>query len=145
MKVLLQRVSEARVQVAGEEVGAIGKGLLLLVGIERHDSAATLQRMAERLLNYRVFNDAGGKMNLSVVDIAGGVLAVSQFTLAAETDKGLRPGFSQAAPPAEARELYTQFVDALKALHSPVATGIFGADMQVALTNDGPVTFLLSL
>lgn len=145
MKVLLQRVTQARVDVAGEIVGEIQRGLLLLVGIERHDSAELVARMAEKLLAYRVFADAAGKMNLSVRDIAGGVLAVSQFTLAADTQKGLRPSFSKAAPPDQAASLFEQFLRELLERHQPVASGIFAADMQVHLVNDGPVTFLLEL
>lgn len=145
MKVLLQRVTQARVDVAGEAVGEIQRGLLLLVGIDRHDSAESVGRMADKLLAYRVFADADGKMNLSVRDIAGGVLAVSQFTLAADTQKGLRPSFSKAAPPDQAAFLFEQFLRDLRERHQPVASGIFAADMQVHLVNDGPVTFLLEL
>ena len=143
MKVLIQRVSYAEVVIGGKTNGAINQGLLLLVGMEQADTAPTVSRMTERVLNYRVFSDAEGKMNLSVRDIQGGILVVSQFTLAADTQKGLRPGFSKAAPPKLAKNLFEQFVAELKALHHPIAEGIFGADMQVSLTNDGPVTFLL--
>lgn len=143
MKVLLQRVTQASVTVQGETVGAIGQGLLLLVGLERDDTPEQVTRMAERVLDYRVFGDDQGRMNRSVRDIGGGVLAVSQFTLAADTRKGLRPGFSTAAAPERARALYEQFVADLQQRHQPVATGRFAADMQVALVNDGPVTFLL--
>jgi D-tyrosyl-tRNA(Tyr) deacylase len=145
MKVLLQRVTQASVDVAGETVGEIQRGLLLLVGIERHDSAELVARMADKVLAYRVFADAADKMNLSVRDIAGGVLAVSQFTLAADTQKGLRPSFSCAAPPDQAAELFDLFLRELRTRHQPVASGIFAADMQVHLVNDGPVTFLLEL
>jgi D-tyrosyl-tRNA(Tyr) deacylase len=145
MKVLLQRVTQARVDVAGETVGTIQRGLLLLVGIERHDSTELVARMADKVLAYRVFADAADKMNLSVRDIAGGVLAVSQFTLAADTQKGLRPSFSKAAPPEQAAALFEQFLRELRERHQPVASGIFAADMQVHLINDGPVTFLLEL
>lgn len=145
MKILLQRVSAAHVTVEEQVVGTIGRGLLLLVGIERHDSLEIAERMAQKVLNYRLFADSQGKMNLSVRDISGGILAVSQFTLAADTYKGLRPGFSKAAEPALARQLYQDFVALLHTAHAPVATGIFGADMQVSLTNDGPVTFMLEL
>lgn len=145
MKVLLQRVSNAKVTVANETVGEIDGGLLLFIGIEKTDTPNDLKRMADKVLGYRVFSDEQGKMNLSVQDIQGGVLAVSQFTLAAETQKGLRPGFSSAAPPALARDLYEQFVHELHSRHQPIATGTFAADMQVSLTNDGPVTFLLTL
>lgn len=143
MKVLLQRVRNASVTVDERVVGAIQQGLLLLVGIEKHDTGPLVTRMAEKVLAYRVFGDAHGKMNLSVRDIGGGVLAVSQFTLVAETQKGLRPGFSRAAAPALAETLFADFIDALRERHSPVATGVFAADMQVQLINDGPVTFLL--
>ncbi len=143
MKILLQRVTEAHVEVDQRTVGAIEQGLLLLVGLQKQDTPQTLKRMAERVLGYRVFSDDQGKMNLSVRDIQGGILAVSQFTLAADTQKGLRPGFSVAAPPEQATVMFDQFIEALEALHSPIAKGIFGADMKVALVNDGPVTFML--
>lgn len=145
MKVLLQRVSHAEVSVANEVVGSIDRGLLLFIGIEREDDLAKLEKMATKVLGYRVFNDADGKMNLNVQAVAGGILAVSQFTLAADTQKGLRPGFSTAAPPDLAQDLYLQFVQMLRHQHQPIATGVFAADMQVSLTNDGPVTFLLEL
>ncbi|ARB44496.1 D-aminoacyl-tRNA deacylase [Alloalcanivorax xenomutans] len=145
MKVLLQRVREARVEVAGEEIGRIGRGLLVFVGVERGDASDTARRLAERLAGYRVFADEQGKMNLDVRDVAGEVLAVSQFTLAADTRKGRRPGFSGAAEPGQGLRLYQEFVDALTVHQVPVATGRFGADMQVHLINDGPVTFLLEL
>lgn len=143
MKVLLQRVKTARVEVAGETVGEIQRGLLLFIGIERHDSTEGVARMVDKLLAYRVFADTEGKMNLSVRDIGGGVLAVSQFTLAADTQKGLRPSFSSAAPPEQASTLFDLLVQSLRERHEPVACGIFAADMQVHLVNDGPVTFLL--
>jgi D-tyrosyl-tRNA(Tyr) deacylase len=145
MKVLLQRVSQASVTVENKVVGEIAQGLLLLVGIEKQDTEELAARMVDRLLAYRVFADAQGKMNLSVRDIAGGVLAVSQFTLAADTQKGLRPGFSRAAEPARAEALFASFVEHLRRQHNLVATGIFAANMQVHLINDGPVTFLLEL
>lgn len=144
MKLLLQRVSQASVSVAGEQVGAIGPGMLVLAGFQREDSEAQVSRLTERMLNYRLFADAEGKTNLSVRDIAGGVLLVSQFTLAADTGRGLRPGFSLAAQPQRARELYLAMLAQLQQDSSvQVASGIFGADMQVMLINDGPVTFLL--
>ena len=144
MKLLLQRVREASVTVAGTEVGRIGQGLLVFVGVEREDSAELAARLTERLLNYRMFADAEGKTNLSVRDIAGGVLLVSQFTLAADTRRGLRPGFSLAATPALAESLYRNMLEQLRnEPHVQVASGIFAADMQVSLINDGPVTFLL--
>ncbi|MEJ2530931.1 MAG: D-aminoacyl-tRNA deacylase [Halioglobus sp.] len=143
MKVVVQRVSSASVRVAGECVGEIGTGLLALLGLDRGDDRAAAQRMLERLLAYRLFADDAGRMNRSVTDIGGGVLLVSQFTLSADTGKGLRPGFSRAMPPEEARELYQFTLDELRRRHGPVAAGVFGADMQVSLVNDGPVTFIL--
>ncbi len=144
MRGLIQRVSRASVSVAGECIGEIDQGLLLLLGVERDDSRASADKLLKKLLAYRVFSDAEGKMNLNVAQVEGGVLAVSQFTLAADTSKGLRPGFSTAASPDLARELYDYFVEQLRSAHPKVATGQFAADMQVALVNDGPVTFLLS-
>lgn len=144
MLALIQRVTEARVTVAGETVGAIGPGLLALVGVEPGDSAAQVAKLGERLLRYRVFSDAAGKMNLSLSDTGGGLLLVSQFTLAADTRSGLRPSFSTAAAPAEAERIFDEIVAYCRQNHrNPVETGRFGADMQVALVNDGPVTFLL--
>lgn len=140
---LIQRVKRASVEVDGKLVGAIDQGLLLLLGVEKNDSQATADKLLDKVLAYRVFADDQGKMNCNVQQINGGVLVVSQFTLAADTHKGLRPSFSSAAPPALAQELYDYFVAQLKARHSPVATGIFAADMQVSLVNDGPVTFML--
>lgn len=144
MRGLIQRVSRASVSVAGECIGEIDQGLLLLLGVERDDSRTSADKLLKKLLAYRVFSDAEGKMNLNVAQVEGGVLAVSQFTLAADTSKGLRPGFSTAASPDLARELYDYFVEQLRSAHPKVATGQFAADMQVALVNDGPVTFLLS-
>ena len=143
MKGLLQRVSQARVAVGGEIVGAIDQGLLVLVGIEPQDDRASADRLLHKLLNYRVFADAEGRMNCSVQDIQGGLLLVSQFTLAADTRKGLRPGFSTAAPPQQAEELFDYLLAQARQGWSQVATGRFGADMQVHLVNDGPVTILL--
>ncbi len=143
MRGLIQRVRHASVEVAGEQVGSIERGILLLLGLERDDSEASADKLLHKLLNYRIFPDAGGKMNCSVRDIEGGVLAISQFTLAADTRKGLRPGFSTAASPGEAERLYDYFVAQLAQQHPCSATGIFAADMQVSLLNDGPVTFLL--
>ena len=144
MLALIQRVTEARVTVAGETVGAIGPGLLALVGVEPGDGAPQVAKLGERLLRYRVFSDAAGKMNLSLSDIGGGLLLVSQFTLAADTRSGLRPSFSTAAAPAEAECIFDDLVAYCRQNHrNPVETGRFGADMQVALVNDGPVTFLL--
>ncbi len=144
MLALIQRVTEARVTVAGETVGAIGPGLLALVGVEPGDGAAQVAKLGERLLRYRVFSDAAGKMNLSLSDTGGGLLLVSQFTLAADTRSGLRPSFSTAAAPAEAERIFDDIVAYCRQNHrNQVETGRFGADMQVALVNDGPVTFLL--
>ncbi len=145
MKALLQRVTGARVTVDGENIGAIGPGLLVFLGLERGDDEATAERMLDRLLAYRVFADAEGRMNLSVADAGGGVLLVSQFTLSADTGRGLRPSFSRALPPAEARSLFEYAVAELRRRHPEVAAGRFGSDMRVSLTNDGPVTFLLEL
>src|SRR5690606_2245755 len=127
----------------GKEVGAINKGILLLLGIEKNDSEKSVDKLLDKLLAYRIFADEQGKMNCSIQQINGGVLVVSQFTLAADTRKGLRPSFSSAAPPVLAQQLYDYFVTRLRERHADVATGIFAADMQVSLTNDGPVTFML--
>lgn len=143
MKGLIQRVSHASVEVDGKTVGQIEQGFLLLLGVEREDSRANADKLLKKLLAYRVFADDAGKMNLNVAEVGGGVLVVSQFTLAADTSKGLRPGFSSAASPELAQELYDYFVDQLQRTHPDVATGVFAANMQVSLTNDGPVTFLL--
>jgi D-tyrosyl-tRNA(Tyr) deacylase len=145
VKALIQRVTQASVQVNHHTVGEIDQGLLVLLGVEKNDSEATVDRMAEKLLAYRVFGDEQGKMNLSVRDIAGELLVVSQFTLAADTRKGLRPGFSSAAEPLLAEQLYESLVDQLRQQGTSVATGQFAADMKVQLINDGPVTFLLEL
>jgi D-tyrosyl-tRNA(Tyr) deacylase len=140
---LLQRVNSARVTVNGETVGSIGRGLLVLVGVERNDDEARADRLLERLLGYRVFADEAGKMNLSVRDAGGGLLLVPQFTLAADTSTGTRPGFSPAADPESGRRLFEYLCQQARERHAPVETGRFGADMQVALVNDGPVTFWL--
>jgi D-tyrosyl-tRNA(Tyr) deacylase len=145
MIALLQRVSRAEVSVAGECVGAITRGLLVLIGVERNDTEAEADRLLERLLGYRVFADTDGRMNLSLNDIGGGLLLVPQFTLAADTNKGTRPSFSSAASPEDGRRLFEYIVGRACPLHSPVAMGRFGADMQVSLTNDGPVTFWLQV
>ncbi len=145
MKALIQRVTEASVAVGGEVIGEIEQGLLVLLGVERDDSSVTVNRMVDRLLAYRVFSDGDGKMNLSVTDIGGSLLVVSQFTLAADTSKGLRPGFSPAAKPELANELYEQLLDKARGKGIEVASGKFGADMKVRLTNDGPVTFMLEV
>ena len=142
---LLQRVSSASVVVDGATVGDISRGLLVLIGVESGDTAAEADRLLERLLNYRVFSDEAGKMNLSLRDIGGGLLLVPQFTLAADTHKGLRPSFSSAAPPELGRQLFEHVLARARAVHAPVAQGKFGADMKVTLTNDGPVTFWLQV
>jgi len=141
---LLQRVTQAKVEVDDRIVGDIAQGLLVLVGVEKQDTSQTAARMVERMLGYRVFADAEGKMNLSVRDINGGLLLVPQFTLAADTAKGMRPSFSSAAPPETGQRLFNEFVALTKQQYEKVATGEFGADMQVSLINDGPVTFLLT-
>lgn len=140
---LLQRVSQARVEVDGQPVGAIGKGLLVLVCAERGDGEAQAERLLERLLDYRVFSDAAGRMNLSLRDVQGGLLLVPQFTLAADTRKGNRPSFTPAAPPDDGRRLFDLLLQRARAAHQPVESGRFGANMQVSLTNDGPVTIWL--
>lgn len=140
---LLQRVSQASVDVAGERVGEIGPGLLVLVGVEQGDATAQADRLLERLLGYRVFSDDAGRMNRSLADTGGGLLLVSQFTLAADTDKGTRPSFSSAAAPEPARALFDYLVAQARARHAEVATGVYGAHMMVSLVNDGPVTFRL--
>ncbi len=145
MIALVQRVSGASVSVEGEVIGAIGAGVLALVGVQRGDDGTSAARLAERVLGYRVFADAAGKMNLSVRDVGGGVLAVPQFTLAADTHSGARPSFSSAAAPAEGEMLFLELVKKLKELHARVAVGRFGAHMQVSLVNDGPVTFWLQV
>jgi len=143
MRALIQRVRQARVEVAGEIVGAIDQGLLVLVGVEREDDRARADKLLHKLLRYRVFADDEGRMNRSLGDIGGGLLLVSQFTLVADTRSGLRPGFSGAASPAQGEELYEYLLAQARRQHAQVACGRFGADMQVHLQNDGPVTFLL--
>jgi len=140
---LLQRVSQARVEVAGAVIGAIGYGLIVLVCAERGDGTAEADRLLERLLNYRVFPDAQGRMNRSLRDIAGALLLVPQFTLAADTSKGNRPSFTPAAPPEQGRVLFEHMLAKANERHPAVAAGQFGADMQVTLTNTGPVTIWL--
>ena len=144
MLALIQRVTSAAVRVDGDTIGRIGPGLLALVGVEPGDTAATTARMAQRLLGYRVFADAAGRMNRSLAESGGGLLLVSQFTLAADTRSGMRPGFSTAMAPDEAEPLFAGLVAACREMHPPgVETGRFGAHMEVSLVNDGPVTFLL--
>ena len=150
---LIQRVSAASVRIVGETgeetVGSIGPGVLLLLGVQKGDDERTAARLLERVLGYRIFPDEQGRMNRSLTDVRGGLLVVSQFTLAADTRSGMRAGFSTAAAPAEGERLYDHFVDlaqtAARAAGLPLATGRFGADMQVTLTNDGPVTFWLEV
>jgi D-aminoacyl-tRNA deacylase len=143
MIALIQRVTEASVDVGPRRVGAIGAGLLALIGVRPDDDAARAHRLLERMLAYRVFADAEGRMNRSVTDVAGGLLLVPQFTLAADTRRGNRPGFSTAATPEAARALFETLVADARRCYAPVACGEFGADMRVALVNDGPVTFWL--
>ena len=145
MKALIQRVSEANVTVDGDVIGEIDQGLLVLLGVEKGDDEQKVRRLMDRLSAYRIFSDAEGRMNCSVSDVGGSLLLVSQFTLAADTKKGLRPGFSTAAEPALAEQLYHQAVAYVKGKGLNVATGKFAADMQVSLINDGPVTFLLEV
>lgn len=145
MIALLQRVSMAQVVIGGTVTAAIDRGLLVFLGVETGDTAPVADRLLERVLNYRVFADAAGRMNLSLRDIGGGLLLVPQFTLAADTGKGLRPGFSTAAAPEQAQALFLHVVAQAQCVHVPVAQGEFGADMQVTLTNDGPVTFRLQM
>ncbi len=140
---LLQRVRKASVEVDGETVARIGNGLLVLVGVERNDGEGQADRLLERLLGYRVFEDPEGRMNLELRDVQGGLLLVPQFTLAADTRKGRRPSFSPAADPSEGQRLFEYLAGRARQLHDPVGTGIFGAHMQVALINEGPVTFWL--
>ena len=148
MKALLQRVNHASVSIEGQVVGEIGEGILLLLGIQKHDDRAIADKCLKKLFNYRIFSDADGKMNLSLNDIEGDLLIVSQFTLAADTAKGLRPGFSTAAAPDDAEKLYRYVVSQSRLLSSDtkshIATGEFGANMQVSLENNGPVTFMLA-
>jgi D-aminoacyl-tRNA deacylase len=143
MIALIQRVAEASVRVDGRTIGAIGPGLLALIGVVHGDDVARSERLLQRVLDYRVFADAAGRMNLSLRQLAGGLLLVPQFTLAADTGSGNRPGFSGAAPPAQAAALFDYVVASARALHGEVASGLFGAHMQVSLVNDGPVTFWL--
>jgi D-tyrosyl-tRNA(Tyr) deacylase len=143
MRVLIQRVSEARVVVEGKETGRIGRGLLVLVGAGKGDTGDDVRRLAEKTVNLRIFEDEAGKMNLSLLDVGGEVLAVSQFTLYADCRKGRRPSFTGAAPPEEGEQLYLEYVKAVEEYGVKVATGVFGAHMQVELVNDGPVTIWL--
>lgn len=143
MIALIQRVASASVVVDRETTGQIGRGVLALVGVERGDSEAEAVRLVERVLGYRIFTDAAGKMNLSLKDVSGGLLAVPQFTLVADTNSGTRPSFSSGASPQDGERLFNEFVSVAKKAHPQVQTGRFGADMKVSLVNDGPVTFWL--
>lgn len=145
MIALIQRVKQAKVDIDNQTVGEIKQGLLVLLGVEKTDTPALADKLLKKVTNYRVFSDNEGKMNLSLQDIQGELLVVSQFTLAADTSKGLRPGFSVAAAPSDAQALYQYFVEASKTLGFDTQTGEFGADMQVSLVNDGPVTFSLKV
>lgn len=143
MIAVVQRVTRAEVTVAGTSVGRIGPGLLALVAVERGDTELQAERLAERIVGYRIFGDSADKMNRNVQEIGGGLLLVSQFTLAADTRKGLRPSFSPAADPETGKRLFERLIEHARSRHAPVETGRFGADMQVELVNDGPVTFIL--
>ncbi|MDQ7050807.1 MAG: D-aminoacyl-tRNA deacylase [Enterobacterales bacterium] len=143
MIALIQRVSHANVVVDNETIGQIDQGILALIGVQKGDQKSQADRLMQRLLGYRIFSDADDRMNLSVADINGGILLVPQFTLAANTKKGTRPGFSTAAPPNEAETLFNYFVTEVQLKYPSVAQGMFGADMKVSLCNDGPVTFWL--
>ncbi len=143
MIALLQRVSEAAVRIDGEVVGQIGTGLMVLIGVHRDDEPHDIERLGERILGYRVFSDESGKMNRAVTDIGGGLLLVPQFTLAADTKKGMRASFTRAALPDKGNEYFDRLVERCRRDHDGVETGHFGADMQVSLVNDGPVTFWL--
>jgi D-tyrosyl-tRNA(Tyr) deacylase len=144
MKALIQRVSEASVRIAGQTISAIDQGLVVLLGVEKGDCSADVDKLLHKVTHYRIFADDDGKMNLNVQQVNGSLLIVSQFTLAADTKKGLRPGFSSAAEPALAEALYEEFIIKSKMKKLSIGIGQFGADMQVALINDGPVTFWLS-
>lgn len=145
MIALIQRVSNAKVEVEGRTIGAIDNGILALIGVEKTDTEEQANRLLQRLLGYRIFADAEDKMNLSVKDTNGGLLLVPQFTLAANTEKGMRPSFSSAAPPSEGERLFGYLLTQAARQHHKVEAGQFGADMQVSLTNDGPVTFWLQV
>lgn len=145
MIALIQRVNWAQIHIENTLHADIGQGLLALIGIEKDDNEALAEKLLSKILAYRVFSDANDKMNLDIKDIGGDLMLVSQFTLAAETEKGLRPGFSTAKPPGEAEEIYDRLVQAANEQHEFVQTGKFGADMQIGLENDGPVTFILKV
>ena len=143
MKAVIQRVTEAAVAVGGETVGRIGNGILVLVGVEKGDTAQDAAWLADKIVGLRIFEDQAGKMNVALREVEGSILAVSQFTLAGNCAKGRRPSFDTAAPPEEGKRLYEVFVEQLRSQEVEVATGIFQADMKVSLVNDGPVTFIL--
>ena len=142
---VLQRVRQAHVEVGGQVIGRIGAGLLVLLCAEQGDGDAQAERLLAKVLRLRIFGDAAGKMNLNLQDVGGGLLLVSQFTLAADTSRGNRPGFSAAAPPEQGRQLFDAVLASARARHAPVAAGVFGADMQVHLVNDGPVTVPITM
>ncbi len=145
MKALIQRVASSQVEVDGKTVGKIDKGLLVFLGLEKKDNELIADKMMSKIISYRVFPDENQKLNLSLKDIKGDVLIISQFTLAADTKNGTRAGFSTALPPIEAENLYNYFIDKIKESNLKIQTGIFGADMKVSLLNDGPVTFMLEV
>ncbi len=145
MKALIQRVSHAKVEVDSKTFGAIDVGILLLLGVEKNDSTEYVDRMLKKIINYRIFPDRDGKMNLSLKDINGGLLVVSQFTLVAQTNKGSRPGFSRGADPAHGKFIYDDFVKKAQASQLKIQSGQFAADMQISLVNDGPVTFMFEI
>ncbi len=145
MKTLIQRVASSQVEVDGKTVGKIDKGLLVFLGLEKKDNELIADKMMSKIISYRVFPDENQKMNLSLKDIKGDVLIISQFTLAADTKNGTRAGFSTALPPIEAESLYDYFIDKIKESNLKIQSGIFGADMKVSLLNDGPVTFMLEV
>ena len=145
MKALIQRVASSQVEVDGKTVGKIDKGLLVFLGLEKKDNELIADKMMSKIISYRVFPDENQKMNLSLKDIKGDILIISQFTLAADTKNGTRAGFSTALPPIEAENLYNYFIDKIKASNLKIQSGIFGADMKVSLLNDGPVTFMLEV
>ena len=145
MKALIQRVNQASVSVGGVVVGSIAQGVLVFLGVEKQDDEVAADKLLKKILNYRIFSDEDDKMNLSVLDVNGGVLLVSQFTLVADTQKGLRPSFSSAAKPADAERLYNYTVGSASKLTENVQQGVFAADMKVSLLNDGPVTFMLEV
>lgn len=145
MIALIQRVTEARVEVGGETIGSIDRGILALIGVQKDDTELRASRLLEKVLGYRIFPDQDGRMNRSLAQIGGGLLLVPQFTLAADTHKGTRPGFSSAAPPDEGARLFDLFVERARGTHAAVETGRFGAEMKVHLVNDGPATFWLEV